>query len=88
MVVQNKILAFEFLINKCALTNEDLKELFGVSGNGSIAKIKRPALALMAEKGISTTQGCLHLQSAYEAWGLDVDELEQNYAKAKKYGLA
>ena len=69
--------------------NKEIRELFGGGSKSSIFHIKKLAEAKMAEKGVkSFTSYHVNTKCAYEAWGIDVDDLEKRYLKLKKLGMA
>ena len=88
MAVQVKDIgvAVRLFYERFELSNKDIKELFGVTGSNTVTRLKNQALQLMAEKGRQPwSKECVNTECAYEAWGLDITELEKRYAKLKKY---
>ncbi len=88
MQPQNLLLAYELMISKLTLSNDDIKALFGTKCASTISDIKRPVLMEMAKKGIYFTRGKVHLDTAYEVWGLNERDLERRYAKAQRYSIS
>lgn len=71
------------------LQNRQIRELFGNKpANDTVVKLKNCVRERMNEKGIlSLTTTSVDTRTAYEVWGLDIDDLEKRYSKLKKYGF-
>ena len=68
------------------LSNKDIVELFGKIGSGTVWKLKQKALALMQERNTPVWNAQrVNTEVAYEAWGLDIDNLEYRWKKLKSF---
>lgn len=75
-------LAIRIYYENIILTNSDIKKLFGRISNATIIKLKNIARDNMAQKGkIPYNATVVDTYSAYEAWGLDIKDLEHRYKK-------
>ncbi len=80
--------ALKLYYTKRELRNTDLKILFGAIGSARIVKLKDLARDAMREKDVPTLDSqAVNTDCAYEAWGIDVVELEKNYSRMKRLGL-
>lgn len=80
--------AIEIYYRCIELRSSDVKELFGKISGASVVKLKGAAREKQAEMQIPIwNAGRVNTQAAYAAWGLDIKDLEQRYAKLKKMGL-
>ena len=67
------------------LGNQELYDLFGNHGRDLFCRLKRVARDKMAEYGWESF--CAHsvnTKAAYEAWGLDINDLESRLKKIQK----
>lgn len=70
--------------SKIELRSSDIKDLFDCSG-ATASKIKKIAREYMREQNTPVwNAGQVNTKAAYEAWGLDIDDLEKRYNKLKK----
>ena len=77
--------AIRIFYERFELTSKDIKDIFGVSGSKTVSRLKAEALAVMADKGIPPwSRGCVNTECAYEAWGLNIKDLERRYQKLNK----
>lgn len=68
--------------------NAEIQELFGGIGQATACKLKKRALDLMRERGVVRMgRHCVNTAVAFEAWGIDIAEIERRYAKLKKLGF-
>ena len=68
--------------------NAQIKELFCGISETTIGKMKRIAQKLMTERGQRAFRPyTVNTATAYEAWELDIDDLERRQQKLKKLGL-
>lgn len=68
---------------------KEIKELFNVTSSTTISKLKNAARDKMSEKNIKTFgQYSVNTEAAYEAWGIDVENLTRRRKKLKELGLA
>ncbi len=85
--------ALRIYYNYVEIGNAEMKELFvGVNGNvpaaSTINKLKNQALELMAEKKVERHAAYkVNTEIAFEAWGIDVKNLEYRRNKLIKLGL-
>ncbi|MGN0181446.1 MAG: hypothetical protein ACI4DP_03400 [Candidatus Ornithomonoglobus sp.] len=71
------------------MDNSQIKELFGIAANSTIARYKKPVLEKQTEDGVKTMCAyTVNTKTAYEVWGIDVADLEKRRDKLKKLGLA
>ena len=68
-------------------TNE-IKQLFTRNSKSTISRLKKLAQKQMSEDNVYT-HGMykINTKSAYNAWGIDVEDLEKRRCKLKKLGL-
>ena len=68
--------------------NAQIKELVCGISETTIGKMKRIAQKLMTERGQRAFRPyTVNTVTAYEAWELDIDDLERRQQKLKKLGL-
>lgn len=74
-------MAVEMYYSCAYLENSDIRELFGCSAS-SVTKLKRQARQLMVERGVMPySASSVDTVCAYEAWGLDIADLEMRLDK-------
>lgn len=70
------------------LGNTEIKELFRVASGKKILTLKQMAKERMEEQDIPLWNALrVNTKTAYEAWGLDINDLERRYNKLQKLGL-
>lgn len=70
------------------LSNSDIRVLFGKIGSTTLYKLKHTAQALMNERHTPVWNATkVNTEVAYEAWGLDVEDLEHRLKKLKEMNL-
>ena len=70
---------------RTALSNADIEMLFGKHSSSTIAKLKKMAQNKMVEKNVMSLNAlCVNTAAAYEAWGLDINDLEHRFQKLKQ----
>lgn len=70
------------------LGNKQIRELFGHISDVRCVGLKRIAFDLMKERGIMRYNDVVvNTDVAYEAWGLDIAELEKRLKKTRQFGL-
>lgn len=68
--------------------NKQIVELFGSIGHSRITALKELAQGLTRERnGMLRDERSVKTSDAYEAWGLDIGELERNLRKLQKLGF-
>ena len=66
------------------LGTKEIMELFSCS-HATAAKLKAPARELQNERGILTfSKHTVNTRCAYEAWHIDIKEMEKSFAKLNK----
>ena len=67
------------------LKNTEIKEVFGHLSNAKVCQLKELAREKMNELEIPLWNAtAVDTNAAYQAWGLNVNDLERRYAKMKK----
>ena len=78
-------IAIKLYYERIELSNADIESLFGKHSSTTVAKLKRLAQDKMIEKNVMSLNAlCVNTVAAYEAWGLDIDDLEHRYEKLKQ----
>ena len=78
-------IAIRLYYERIELCNTDIELLFGKHSGSTIAKLKKMAQDKMGEKNImSLNVLCVNTAAAYEAWGLNISDLEYRYEKLKQ----
>lgn len=68
--------------------NPELKELFDVAANSTVAVIKKEIRDLMVEKDVKVwNPQNVDTKTTYEYAGIDIAAVERSYLKMKKLGL-
>jgi hypothetical protein len=79
--------AIRMYYEKHELTSSDIVELFGVC-MVTAKRLKDMARDLMGERDVPNWNAlAVNTDCAFEAWGLDIDDLERRYKKLLKYGM-
>lgn len=77
--------AIEYYYSKPELCNDDIKEIFNISGSSKVASLKKEAQKEMAACDILPWSAyCVETECAYRAWGIDVKKLEARFTRMKK----
>ena len=75
--------------SRLELSNTDIKALFGGIGSARIVSLKRLVKESMPEGALYLTNPLyVNTKYAFKAWGLDIEEIEKNYNRLIKLGLA
>lgn len=79
-------LAVKIYYEKISLKNADIKSLFGVTSNKTVARYKSEVIEYFAEGDINPVHrdNTLDTWRAFEAWGIDINELEKRLKKLQK----
>ena len=65
--------------------NKEIKELFGITSSAATARYKKIALDYMTEhKVYARGYTCVNTKAAYEAWGIDVADLEERLKRIQR----
>lgn len=74
-------MAIRLYYERTELSNAEIKALFG-AGNNTVCKLKRKARELMIERDTPVWNAQrVNTEVAYEAWGLDIKDLEHRLKK-------
>lgn len=80
--------AIELYRNRVELSNADIEKLFGKHSSSTISKLKKMVQDKMVEKNILVRNPrCINTVAAYEAWGLDINDLEERYIRLQELGI-
>lgn len=78
-------LAVQLYYERIELTNKDIHKLFNVKSSTTVARLKSVAIKAMAEKGQTPfSTYSVNTETAYEAWNLDITDLERRLTKLRK----
>ena len=83
-------IAVRYYYEKISLENKDIKAIFGVTADTTAIRKKREVIAYFAPQGINPIHSFtnrLNTWRAFEAWGLDINELEKRLKKLRQYGF-
>ncbi len=69
------------------LGNKEIRELLDVTGSATVTRLKNQAVKVMDKKGVMRWGTTVETKCAYEAWGLDINELERRRNKLLKLGM-
>ena len=70
------------------LRNKDISDLFGGLSSATVQRLKQKALALMEERGVMRYRSStVDRNCAFDAWGIDIKEMERCMQKQLKLGL-
>ena len=79
--------AIQSYYEKHELTNRDIIALFGCCA-ATAKKLKDMARELMGERDVPSWNAlAVNTDCAFEAWGLNINDLERRYQKLRKYGM-
>jgi DNA-binding Lrp family transcriptional regulator len=68
--------------------NKEIKDLFGCRSSATISRLKRLAKTEMIKKDVPTFNAYkVNTAVAYDAWGIDVEDLEERSRKIKELSL-
>lgn len=80
--------AVKMYYEKISLSNKDIKEIFSIKADSTAVEIKKEVIKYWAEKddGINPVNhnNRLDTERAFEAWGLDIANLEYRFKKLQK----
>lgn len=69
--------------------NTEIRELFGSIGNSTISNYKKAVKEEQVRRDKLTAHiNTIDTETAYDVWGIDVEDLEKRRAKLKKLQLA
>ena len=76
--------AIRLYYQRIELSNSDIRELFGKLAPATIKSLKNKALAIMTERNTPVWNAQrVNAEIAYEAWGLNIADLERRFKKLK-----
>ena len=76
--------AIRLYYERIELTNSDIRELFGPLANSTVKRLKEKAELLMVGRNITVWNAQrVNTEIAYEAWGLNIADLERRLKKLK-----
>jgi hypothetical protein len=85
--VKNIDAAVRLYYEKFELGSKDIREIFDAKSSVTVTNLKKIAREKMAEKDrMPYDKYCVPTDIAYEAWGLDIADLERRRAKLIKLG--
>lgn len=81
--------ALTIYYNKSELSNQDIVELFeGNLSSATVARLKQKAREQMIADGVQAWNSqCVNVKSAFQAWGLSIENIESRYTKLKDLNL-
>jgi len=80
--------AIKLYYSKPQIGNKDIAELFPHSGRNTICGLKKAVVEKMIENGEMRYNALLvSTKTAYETWGIDINDLEYRYNKLKELNL-
>lgn len=79
--------ALRIYYSRIELSSTDMRDLFGKISDTAVWKLKKKARELMAERSTPMWNArYVNTEVAYEAWGIDVLDLERRHEKLKQLG--
>ena len=80
--------AVELYYSRAQLSSEDVSALFGGVSRATVCNLKQKARVLMKERGLPIWDSKhVETKTAFEAWGLDIDDLEKRFKKLRSLGF-
>ena len=80
--------AVEIYLERPYLGNADIRALVGGISAGTCVKLKDKARSLIREREMMVyNETTVNTATAFEAWGLDIEDLEKRYRKLRKLGM-
>lgn len=68
--------------------NAEIRQIFGLKSDTAVRRYKLAALDLMKERGeMRYCQHSVRTETAFDAWGIDIAEVERRYNKLRKLGF-
>lgn len=79
--------AIRLYYERIELSNSDILKLFGKMSSATVVRLKKKAVELMVQNNTPVWNAKnVNTEMAYEAWGLDIKDLERRYEKIKALG--
>jgi hypothetical protein len=86
--IQDQEAALSLYYTKGYLNKKDTKKIFGEMSDYKFWDLTKPVREAMAEQGIPpAAKGYINAKVAFSVWGIDIEELEQDFKKAVELGL-
>ncbi len=86
--IQNLETTIRVYYERIELRNADIREIFGSIGNDTMSGLKRAAKDKMKENDVPSWDAqAVNTEAAFEAWGLNIEDLEKRLTKLKKLNL-
>jgi len=80
--------AIRLYLENIELGNAELRQLFGKKSTTIYSKLKKQVREYMTENNIKVySEDRVQTEAAYKVWGIDIEKLERNYAKLRKYEM-
>ncbi|MBD5128658.1 MAG: hypothetical protein HDT43_01850 [Ruminococcaceae bacterium] len=80
--------AIRLFYERTELNNSDIEQLFGKLSSATVSRLKNKARQRMVELGTPAwNSNCVNTRVSYEAWGLDIQDLESRYKKLKELAV-
>ena len=80
--------AVELYYSRAQLDSDDVSDLFGGVSRSTVCHLKQKARNLMKEKGLPIWDSKhVETKAAFEAWGLDIEDLEKRFKKLRALGF-
>ena len=81
--------AVRMYYERISLGCADIQKLFNVKSSSTVAKYRREVIKYFADKDISPIHrnDKLDTYCAFEAWGLDINDLEKRLKKLRKLNM-
>ena len=77
--------AVELYYSTTELSNADIRRIFGTDCSDTVQRFKKPVLKEMAAQNVMTWAAAhVDTRCAFEAWGIDIKDLEARLAKLRK----
>ena len=82
-------IAVRMYYERISLSCTDRQKLFNIKSSATVAKYRREVIEYFADKDVSPLHrnNKLDTYRAYEAWGLDINDLEKRLQKLRKLNL-
>lgn len=81
--------AVRMYYERISLSCSDIRKLFNVKSSTTLAKYRREVIEYFADKDVSPMHrnNKLDTYCAFEAWGLDIKDLEKRLLKLRKLNM-
>jgi len=80
--------ALKIYYENAEIGNQEIRDLFGCRSSATVSRLKRLAKSEMIKKDVPTFNAYkINTAVAYEAWGIDITDLEERMRKIKELAL-